>query len=230
MGSSLILLVVVPPHPTTVEGRVSSSRASLHRVSLVTRYAESLVPTDYGPLSVVVYREREDEREHVAVVYAGADAKPAEEACLVRVHSECWTGEVLHSHKCDCRAQLDTALRRIAESKRGVLIYLRQEGRGIGLGNKIRAYALQEQGLDTVDSNRALGFEVDERSYDVAAAMLSDLGVTRVRLLTNNPAKVEGLRRGGIEVVERVPLVVEQTAQSAEYLAVKARRMGHQLP
>ena len=198
-------------------------------VSSVSRYAESVVPTDYGPMSVVVYREP-DGSEHVAVLYAGADAKADDEPYLVRVHSECWTGEVLHSHKCDCRAQLDTALRMIAESKRGVVIYLRQEGRGIGLGNKIRAYALQEKGLDTVDSNRALGFEVDERSYDTAAAMLRDLGVTRVRLLTNNPAKVEGLRRGGVTVVERVPLVVEQTAQSAEYLAVKARRMGHEVP
>ncbi len=213
------------------------------RVSLVSRYAESVVPTDYGPVRVVVYREQ-DGTEHVAIVTpaeardepqaeskkgSGKGSGKHQEGCLVRVHSECWTGEVLHSHKCDCRAQLDTALKMITASKHGALVYLRQEGRGIGLGNKIRADALQEKGLDTVDSNRALGFEVDERSYDIAAAMLRDLGITRVRLLTNNPAKVEGLRHGGVEVVERIPLVVEQTAESAEYLAVKARRMGHEV-
>lgn len=185
-----------------------------------------MVPTDYGPVEVVVYREGAE--EHLALV--SDDGAHASEPWTVRVHSECWTGEVLRSHKCDCRAQLDTALKIVAECKHGAVVYLRQEGRGIGLGNKIRAYALQdEKGLDTVEANRALGFADDARSYDVAVAILRDLGATRVRLLTNNPEKVKGLERGGIEVVERVPLVVAQTSESAEYLGVKARRMGHEI-
>ena len=189
------------------------------------RFAESEIPTDYGPIEVVVYKSGARD-EHVALV---SRQKASDEPWLVRVHSECWTGEVLRSHKCDCRAQLDEALRMIAECKHGIVVYLRQEGRGIGLGNKIRAYALQAKGLDTVEANRALGFADDERTYDVAAAILKDLGATRVRLLTNNPDKVKGLEAGGVEVVERVPLVVAHTAQSAEYLAVKAERLGHQI-
>jgi GTP cyclohydrolase II len=195
----------------------------------VTRYAESIIPTDYGPIKAVVYRAGSgsgDDTEHLALV---SDARASKEPHLVRVHSECWTGEVLRSHKCDCRAQLDTSLRMITEQKHGIVVYLRQEGRGIGLGNKIRAYALQERGLDTVEANRALGFADDDRSYDIAAAILRDLGASRVRLLTNNPAKVKGLERGGVEVVERVPLVVASTTESVAYLAVKARRMGHEL-
>jgi GTP cyclohydrolase II len=157
------------------------------------------------------------------------DVRAPGEPVLVRVHSECWTGEVLRSHKCDCRDQLDHALRAIAEAGRGVVVYLRQEGRGIGLGNKIRAYALQEQGHDTVDANRILGFADDARTYDVAAAMLDDLGVTRVALLTNNPKKVDGLRAHGVEVAERVPCAIAPNEHNADYLAVKAKRMGHTL-
>jgi len=193
-------------------------------VTRVSRYAASTIPTDYGPIEAIVYRAGED--EHLALV---SRERETDDAWLVRVHSECWTGEVLRSHKCDCRGQLDEALRRVAEDKHGVVVYLRQEGRGIGLGNKIRAYALQEQGMDTVEANRALGFADDARSYEIAADILRDLGVARVRLLTNNPAKVAGLERGGIEVVERVPLVVAHTDESAAYLAVKARRMGHEI-
>jgi GTP cyclohydrolase II len=198
-------------------------------LSLVTRYAESDVPTEYGSVHVVVYREGDSaEQEHVALVVG--DVKGVlEPAALVRVHSECWTGEVLHSHKCDCREQLDHAMRAIAAEGRGVVVYLRQEGRGIGLGNKIRAYALQEQGHDTVDANRILGFADDARTYDVAAAMLADLGVARVRLLTNNPKKVEGLRAHKVAVVERVPIAIEPNEHNAEYLAVKAKKMGHKL-
>lgn len=172
-----------------------------------------------------MYRDG-DEEEHLALVHDEGGDTP----WTVRVHSECWTGEVLRSHKCDCRAQLDAAMRMVAECKHGAVVYLRQEGRGIGLGNKIRAYALQEEkGLDTVEANRALGFADDARSYDVAVAILRDIGALRVRLLTNNPEKVKGLERGGIEVVERVPLVVAQTSESVEYLDVKARRMGHEI-
>ena len=207
------------------------------------RYAESDVPTEYGLVRVVVYRvggtpeapdgelarsaARSTPDEHVALVVG--DVKSPGAPPLVRVHSECWTGEVLRSQKCDCRDQLDHALRAISAAGRGVVVYLRQEGRGIGLGNKIRAYALQEQGHDTVDANRMLGFEDDARTYDVAAAMLADLGVSRVALLTNNPRKVDGLRAHGVEVTERVPIAVEPNEHNADYLAVKAKRMGHDL-
>jgi GTP cyclohydrolase II len=194
---------------------------------VVVRYAESEVPTEYGLVRMIVYRAEDD--EHIALVVGGLDALADGQPVLARVHSECWTGEVLHSQKCDCRAQLDLALRTIAEAGRGVVVYLRQEGRGIGLGNKVRAYALQEQGADTVEANRILGFADDARTYDIAAAMLRDLGVARVRLLTNNPRKVEGLREHGIEVAERIAVKAEPNEHNAEYLAVKARKMGHAL-
>jgi GTP cyclohydrolase II len=197
----------------------------------VERYAESDVPTEYGPVRVVVFRtgggSTAAPEEHMALVVG--DVRTPGEPPLVRVHSECWTGEVLRSRKCDCRDQLDHALRTISEAGRGVVVYLRQEGRGIGLGNKIRAYALQEQGHDTVDANRMLGFADDARTYDVAAAILGELGVSRVALLTNNPRKVEGLRTHGVEVTERVPSAVEPNVHNADYLAVKAKRMGHDL-
>ena len=148
------------------------------------------------------------------------------ERVLARVHSECFTGEVLHSLKCDCREQLDYALRAIAAEGRGLVMYLRQEGRGIGLGNKIRAYALQEQGADTVDANRLLGFDDDLRQYHAASAMLRDLEVRSVRLLTNNPQKVEALRAEEI-AVERVPVHIEAGSENEEYLQTKRLRMGH---
>ena len=193
------------------------------RPAVVHRYAEARVPTEFGPFRVVVYRDAEG-AEHLAVVRG--EVAGAEEV-LGRVHSECFTGEVLHSLKCDCRGQLDLALRRIAEADRGVVVYLRQEGRGIGLGNKIRAYALQEQGLDTVDANRALGFGDDLRRYDVAAEILRDLGVRSLVLMTNNPDKVQALREGGIPVARRVPHLVPANEHSADYLHVKRVRMGH---
>ena len=177
---------------------------------------------------VIVFRE-EDDQEHMALVVGDVSVAGGDEAPLVRVHSECWTGEVLRSHKCDCRDQLDHAMRAIAEAGRGVVVYLRQEGRGIGLGNKIRAYALQEQGHDTVDANRMLGFADDARTYDVAAAMLADLGVPSVALLTNNPRKVDGLRAHGVDVARRVSIAIEPNPHNADYLAVKAKKMGHAL-
>jgi GTP cyclohydrolase II len=218
--------------------------------SPVLRYAESDVPTEYGTVRVVVYRVPDgasaqsaprstqdaapkwadaEPEEHVALVVGDVSQAATQDDLLVRVHSECWTGEVLRSHKCDCREQLDEALRAIAAEGRGVVVYLRQEGRGIGLGNKIRAYALQEQGHDTVDANRILGFADDARTYDVAAAMLADLGVSRVALMTNNPKKVDGLRAHGVEVARRVPLSVAPNVHNADYLAVKAKKMGHDL-
>jgi GTP cyclohydrolase II/3,4-dihydroxy 2-butanone 4-phosphate synthase/GTP cyclohydrolase II len=195
----------------------------------VTRFAEADVPTEYGMVRTVVYRvgDTSPPEEHVALVVG--DVAEGDAPVLARVHSECWTGEVMRSHKCDCRDQLDQAMRAVADAGRGVVVYLRQEGRGIGLGNKVRAYALQQEGVDTVDANRILGFADDARSYDVAAAILRDLGIHRVALMTNNPGKVRGLEEGGIAVAERVAIKAEPNLHNAEYLAVKARKMGHQL-
>lgn len=200
--------------------------------SAVLRYAEADAPTEYGVVHAVVYRVGGGAapEEHVALVVGDVgEAAVGDAPVLVRVHSECWTGEVMRSLKCDCRDQLDKAMRAISAAGRGVVVYLRQEGRGIGLGNKVRAYALQQNGVDTVDANRILGFADDARRYDVAAAILRDLGVRRVALMTNNPGKVQGLAAGGIEVAERVALKSEPNEYNAEYLAVKARKMGHTL-
>jgi len=186
------------------------------------------VPTEYGVVRAVVYRvgTGEPPEEHVALVVG--DVAAAGSPVLARVHSECWTGEVMRSQKCDCRDQLDQAMRAVADAGMGLVVYLRQEGRGIGLGNKVRAYALQQEGADTVDANRILGFADDARRYDVAAAILRDLGVGRVALMTNNPNKVRGLVEAGIEVTERRALHAEPNEHNAEYLAVKVKRMGHE--
>jgi GTP cyclohydrolase II len=162
--------------------------------------------------------------EHCAIVRGEVRG---EKDLLIRVHSECFTGEALHSLKCDCREQLDQALSIISETGVGAVLYLRQEGRGIGLGNKIRAYALQEQGADTVDANLRLGFEADARKYDVATAMLADLGVVSVRVLTNNPAKVDALRADGVTVTGRVAMDVQPNQHNRGYLDTKRMRMGH---
>jgi 3,4-dihydroxy 2-butanone 4-phosphate synthase/GTP cyclohydrolase II len=168
-----------------------------------------------------------DHKEHVALTLGTIDdGGPV----LVRAHSECLTGDAFGSARCDCGEQLDDSLRLLQERGRGVLLYLRQEGRGIGLANKISAYALQEHGLDTVEANLALGLPEDMRDYRVAAEMLLDLGVRRVRLLTNNPAKIEGLGRYGVEVVERVPLGVSPNPTNVAYLRTKREKMGHLFP
>ena len=195
------------------------------------RYADAEIPTAHGPFRLLVYRDADakdgnspNAEEHMAIVrgdVAGASS------VLCRVHSECWTSEVLGSLKCDCREQFEVALERLAAEGTGVLVYLRQEGRGIGLGNKVRAYALQASGADTVEANQALGFEADERRYDLAAAILADIGVRSIRLLTNNPLKVKGLRDAGVVVTERIPHWVGENQHNAAYLAVKRRKMGH---
>src|SRR3954471_12895903 len=172
----------------------------------LTRYAEAELPTSHGPFRVFVFRDADappdvPAEEHMAIVRGDLDGASN---VLCRVHSECWTSEVLGSLKCDCRDQLDAALERIAAEGTGVVVYLRQEGRGIGLGNKIRAYALQNSGVDTVDANLQLGFEADSRSYDIAGSILADLGVQSVRLMTNNPLKVRGLEDAGVKVIDRV--------------------------
>jgi len=185
-------------------------------------YARTRLPTRHGTFDVRVFRE--DDKEHLAISVGelnGAEALP------VRVHSECLTSEVLGSLKCDCKPQLDRALELIQSEGRGVVLYLRQEGRGIGLGNKIRAYNLQEQGVDTVDANRLLGFGDDLRGYGAAADMLEGLGVRSVALVTNNPLKVEGLRDAGVPVVDRIPLVTGVNPVNVPYLETKRIRMGH---
>jgi GTP cyclohydrolase II len=199
-------------------------------MSLV-RYAEAEIPTSYGPFRLYVYRNEAEVHsdspnveEHMAIVRGDVTGAPN---VLCRVHSECWTSEVLGSLKCDCREQLEVALERVAAEGTGVVVYLRQEGRGIGLGNKVRAYALQDSGADTVEANLALGFEPDARRYDLAASILSDLGVRSIRLLTNNPLKVNGLRAAGVVVTDRIAHWVGENQHNAAYLAVKRRKMGH---
>jgi GTP cyclohydrolase II len=178
---------------------------------------------DLPPTQIVAFRASDDGQEHVALVVGAFGGKPP----LVRLHSECLTGDVFGSLKCDCGPQLRQALRIIGEAGGGVLLYLRQEGRGIGIANKIRAYSLQDRGLDTVDANRRLGFADDERDYGHAAAMLRALGIDEVRLLTNNPDKVAGLESAGIEVVERVAHQMPANPHNADYLAAKRKRSGH---
>ena len=194
------------------------------RQPTVRVYSEADVPTEYGSFRVIVYRELETGAEHCAFVRG--DVRGGHNV-LARVHSECFTGEVLHSLKCDCREQLDQALHRIADAERGVVIYLRQEGRGIGLGNKIRAYALQQQGVDTVDANVKLGFPPDGRRYHVAAEILDLLGVASIALMTNNPEKVAALQKDGVAVALRVPMVINPNDHNRDYLRTNNRRMGH---
>lgn len=185
-------------------------------------YAQTRLPTVHGEFDVRIYKE--GDKEHVVISIGALDGATA---LPVRIHSECLTSEVLGSLKCDCKAQLDSALVHIQEKGRGAVLYLRQEGRGIGLGNKIRAYELQEQGVDTVDANRQLGFGDDLRCYDVAADMLRALGIESVDLLTNNPLKVNGLRQAGFNVVDRTPIVAGVNTVNQQYLETKRIRMGH---
>lgn len=174
---------------------------------------------------IVAFRSPDEPREHVALIVGKRDASPP----VIRLHSECLTGDVLGSLKCDCGPQLHEALHQIADAPWGILLYLRQEGRGIGLVNKLRAYALQDQGFDTVDANVRLGFAIDARDFSVAARMLDLLGVGQVRLLTNNPQKVAGLEAAGIQVTERLPIILPANPHNERYLATKRDRTGHQL-
>ena len=191
---------------------------------VATIVARAKLPLDdLPPSQMVAFRDPASGEEHVALVIGAFGGKPP----LIRLHSECLTGDVFGSLKCDCGPQLKQALRILGEAGGGVLLYLRQEGRGIGLANKLRAYALQDRGLDTVDANRRLGFADDERNYDMAAAMLRALGIDKVRLLTNNPNKVAGLEREGIEVVERVAHLMPTNPHNADYIATKKKRSGH---
>jgi 3,4-dihydroxy 2-butanone 4-phosphate synthase/GTP cyclohydrolase II len=193
---------------------------------LVERVCATRMPTRFGAFTAFGYRERLTGKEHVALVHGEVDGAAD---VLVRVHSECVTGDVFHSARCDCGDQLERALRRIAGEERGVLLYLAQEGRGIGLLNKLRAYELQEQGLDTVEANAALGFPADAREYGIGAQILTDLGLSTIRVLTNNPKKVSGLEAFGLAVAARVPIEVAPTEENVRYLSAKRDRMGHRL-
>jgi GTP cyclohydrolase II len=211
--------------PETVEAAVSADEIrEVGRSPDVQIVARAKLPLDeMPPTQIVAFRASDDGQEHVALVVGAFAGKPP----LVRLHSECLTGDVFGSLKCDCGPQLKAALRILGKEGGGVLLYLRQEGRGIGLANKLRAYALQDRGLDTVAANLRLGFEDDERDYGHAAAMLRALGIDEVRLLTNNPRKVEGLETAGIRVAERVPHHMPANPHNADYLATKRRKSGH---
>ena len=194
------------------------------RAGAVRRVAQAAFPTLFGEFTLIGFADREAESELTAVVRG--DVRGAAD-CPVRVHSECHTGDIFGSLRCDCREQLEESLRYIAARDRGAVIYLRQEGRGIGLLNKIRAYHLQDQGLDTVAANERLGFPADARDYRVAARIIELLGIASVRLLTNNPAKITGLQREGIAVTGRIPVVVPANRVNGPYLATKRARLGH---
>ena len=196
-----------------------------HHERLVERMGEATVPTEFGPFNCVAYRSTIDGVEHLAFV-KGDIAQ--EESVLVRVHSECLTGDVFGSRRCDCGPQLAAAMAMVEKAGAGVIVYLRgHEGRGIGIGHKIRAYSLQDQGLDTVDANVELGLPVDSREYGIGAQILADLGVSKLRLMTNNPAKYGGLGGYGLSVVERVPINTIPTPENEAYLRTKRERMGH---
>jgi 3,4-dihydroxy 2-butanone 4-phosphate synthase/GTP cyclohydrolase II len=196
------------------------------REKLIEREQKILMPTDYGDFDLYLYRSKVDGAHHIAL--AKGTIRP-DRPTLVRVHSECLTGDVFGSKRCDCGSQLHQAMKKIQDAGAGVLVYMRQEGRGIGLGPKIHAYKLQEEGLDTVEANERLGFPMDLRDYGLGAQILADLGVKKIRLLTNNPRKVVGLEGHDLEIVEQLPIVSKPNPHNANYLATKKKKMGHKL-
>jgi 3,4-dihydroxy 2-butanone 4-phosphate synthase/GTP cyclohydrolase II len=193
---------------------------------LVQRVAETVMPTRFGEFRALAYKSLIDPDEHLALVLGDIETP---EPVLVRVHSQCVTGDVFGSLRCDCGEQIEQALQRISEEGRGVLLYMRQEGRGIGLHNKMRAYALQDEGMDTVEANHALGFPADRRDYGIGMQILVDLGIREMRLLTNNPGKRAGLEGYGLKVVERIPIIVEPNSYNLRYLETKQKKLGHLL-
>ncbi len=193
---------------------------------LISKMATSRLPTRFGDFRAVAFHDRTTNDDHVALVMGDISANPPP---LVRVHDECVTGDVFGSQRCDCGPQLNAALHRVAEEGRGVILYMRQEGRGIGLANKLQAYALQDDGMDTVEANVHLGFQPDQREYGIGAQILTELGLSKIRLLTNNPRKRAEISGYGLEIVERVPLIIEPGLHNEHYLATKATKFGHDL-
>lgn len=193
---------------------------------LVHRVADAQLPTDAGAFRVIGYRNDVDNAEHLALLHGDVEGQPG---VLVRMHSKCLTGDVFHSLRCDCGVQLHRAMDRIVTEGRGVIVYLDQEGRGIGLLNKLRAYALQDAGDDTVEANERLGFKADLRDFGIGAQILRDLGLSTLRVMTNNPRKLVGLEGYGLEIIERVPLVADTTSENRAYLATKRDKLGHLL-
>lgn len=206
-----------------MEAKKSSNRWTSGQIVALAATAE--LPSSFGTFTVVAF-DAIDGREHAAIIRGNVDNQSD---VLVRVHSECFTGDVMGSLRCDCRQQLEHSLQLVGAAERGIVLYLRQEGRGIGLANKIKAYALQDEGLDTVEANHALGFQDDERNYEVAAQMLKALGVTSIQLMTNNQTKVDGLKQSGINVSARIPIVMEANSFNATYLRTKREKSGHLL-
>jgi len=200
----------------------------LQHERFVRRETIADLPTQFGHFKIYAYRNTLDNSEHVAIV-KGTLADFEGQAVMVRMHSECLTGDALGSLRCDCRMQLQAALKMIENAGSGVVVYLRQEGRGIGLINKLKAYSLQDLGLDTVEANERLGFPADLRNYGVGAQILNDLGINKIRLITNNPRKIAGLKGYGLEIADRVPLLIEATSYNSSYLATKAKKLGHLL-
>ena len=243
LSPSGILCEVLNPDGTMARGGQLQAFAKKHGIRVTSIQAireyrafneiavrplsESDVETDYGTLHATVFADDAGKKEHVAMVKGDLAQMPASYVPLVRLHSECLTGDVFGSRRCDCGKQLDGAMKLITEEGAGVILYLRQEGRGIGLENKVRAYALQDQGLDTVEANVHLGFDPDERDFAVGAHMLLAMGIRSIRLITNNPAKGAALARFGISVVERIPMVVESDPYSEAYLRTKREKLGH---
>jgi 3,4-dihydroxy 2-butanone 4-phosphate synthase/GTP cyclohydrolase II len=208
---------------------ISISDMIAHRLktdSIIERGDRVSLPTKWGCFDLIVFRQKSNGMEHIALVKG---SWKNDEPVLVRVHSSCATGDILGSCRCDCGAQLHEAMRMVEQEGRGVILYLNQEGRGIGLFNKIHAYKLQEQGLDTVEANLAMGFGADERDYGVGASMLHDLGVRKMRLMSNNPLKRKGLEGYNLEVIEAVPIIIKPNDHNRRYLQTKEQKMGHRL-
>ena len=184
--------------------------------------AKAKLPTPWAEFSITAFEDTSNGEEHLAISLGNLDNEP-----LLRIHSQCLTGDALFSLRCDCGSQLEMALKKIASEEAGLIIYMAQEGRGIGLGNKIKAYELQDEGMNTVEANESLGFEADERNYSICGEILSSMNIASVRLMTNNPSKIEGLIDSGIDVVDRVSIEVDASEHNKDYLDVKADRMGH---
>ena len=209
-----------------MSAKSQQGKKSHRKVAGLQMVAHAALPTRYGRFTIYGFRGRGPQEEAVALVRGKLNGKTAP---LVRVHSQCLTGDVLASLRCDCRAQLELSLKKISQATSGILLYLPQEGRGIGLMNKLRAYQLQDGGMDTVEANQTLGFAADARDYDFSAQILKQLGATKIRLLSNNPEKVRQLQEAGIRVVERVPCQPRVSKTSRSYLQTKKRKMGHLL-